>query len=263
MPTISNTPLIFSNKVAHKGLMPTIKIIGAVLGFLCLTHTNLSQANDMFALEKIGCPIMPTKNITITDKTVSLSQNSDTWLISRDGSMTLNGKFVNLSENEQNKAEQFQQTVRDDLPNLLSTTHTLIDTNLEKLDTTIVDTLGKNSQLREKIKELKPIIFEELNQVINDKNNEVNLSIANLSAINENIESLSKKHGQEILKIALSEIAMKQLLAPKDQRINLSDLQNTLKERFASEDKKARALLETSCDMFANWQTLESGFIKQ
>lgn len=242
--------------------MTKIQLIGACIGSLLLLHTHTSQANDLFALEKIGCPVMPSKNISINPNGVTLTQNTDAWVISRDGTVTFNGKFVKLTESEQNKADEFQKTVRKDLPDLLNTAHGLINTNLEKLDTTIIDTLGKNSQLREKIRELKPIIFEELDLVINENNNEVNLSVSNLSNINDRVEALSKKHGQGVLQVALSEIAMKQLLAPKDQRINLSDLQKTLKERFASEDKKARDLLETSCNMFANWQALESGFIQ-
>lgn len=229
--------------------------------FIGINQAHAIDVSDL-ALEKIACPVMPSHDIKITDNAVILNKSGDQWVIGRDGAVAHNGKFVNLTESAQEKATQLQTSIRKELPAMYENTQALISHNLNLLDGVIKNTLGANSQLRSKVDAFKPLLQETFDEVITKNGrDEFNFSSESLNGINDKVSTLTKQYGEDFMKVALSEIAIKQLIGPKDDRISLSDLQTRFKTTFAAEDKKARQLLDSTCQTFKSWQDLQDSFI--
>lgn len=239
-------------------------IISSSLFFLLVMFLNVSTAtaNPLLQMEDLSCEVMPTKEIRITSDSVQLSEKDKTWLISVDGDVSMNGKLLTLTSEQQNRARAHQKQLRQDLPWLKNSAQKLINENIALLDSAIVEQLGEKSGLRAELQKFKPTVNQFFESIIREDNKEMHFSAIAINNIEDRIQELVNQHGGSLIQTAMTEYTTSQLFKPKSQRISLDKLVDLLNAKFAGQEKQARAILKTTCEKFADWKNAESQFIK-
>jgi hypothetical protein len=140
------------------------------------------------------CMVKPSYNITINDQNVHIFNKKSDMLILPDGEVIFNGKSITLGSQLQNVTTQFQQELRQHLPQLEQQTLNLLREVYEIFEKAIQTRLNNDSQLSSELKTLYKRLVNLLQQSIVTINNETYFNYKNYNNLKKDGEAI----GQEI-----------------------------------------------------------------
>ncbi|XBS69117.1 DUF2884 domain-containing protein [Acerihabitans sp. KWT182] len=129
-----------------------------VLGVLMLTAWQ-AQADYQ-------CPVKPQDDIFISPQQVRVVGADGDIAISPDGSVARNGQPLNLSGEQRRQAADYQASVREQLPWIDEGASAHLEKGRVALDQIIVQQLGSDSHVRERLATLDKQLKQQMNRII-------------------------------------------------------------------------------------------------
>ncbi|MBD2811368.1 DUF2884 family protein [Xenorhabdus sp. Vera] len=118
-----------------------------------------------------GCQVTLNDDIIVTPKSVQVVGAGGNLKILPDGSITRDGKALSLNAEQRSKAVQYQQTIRQDLPWVKQEALSHLASARQSLDKVIVDTMGKESNVRNRLSQLESGLNKQIDRVIETRAN--------------------------------------------------------------------------------------------
>ncbi|PHM44698.1 hypothetical protein Xmau_01874 [Xenorhabdus mauleonii] len=118
-----------------------------------------------------GCQVTLNDDIIVTPKSVQIIGVHGNLKIMSDGSITRDGKLLSLSGTQRSKAQQYQQTIRQDLPWVKKEALSHLASARLSLDKVIIDTMGKESNIRNRLSQLESGLNQQIDKVIETRVN--------------------------------------------------------------------------------------------
>jgi hypothetical protein len=129
-----------------------------VLGLLMLTAWQ-AQADYQ-------CQVKPQDDIFIAPEHVRVVGANGEMTISPDGDVARNGQRVELNGEQQRQAQEFQSAVRQDLPWIDQGAREHLERGRVALDRIIVQQLGSDSHVRERLSTLDEQLKQQMNRIL-------------------------------------------------------------------------------------------------
>lgn len=129
-----------------------------MLGLLMLTAWQ-AQADYQ-------CPVKPQDDIFISPQQVKVVGASGDITISPDGSVARNGQPVSLNGEQRRQAADYQANVRQQLPWIDEGARSRLERGRVALDRIIVQQLGSDSHVRERLTTLDQQLKQQMNRII-------------------------------------------------------------------------------------------------
>ncbi|MDC9581321.1 DUF2884 family protein [Xenorhabdus sp. PR6a] len=130
-----------------------------------------SQVIMTQAQAKSECHVTLNDDIIVTPNAVQITGADGNLKILPDGSITRDGKALSLSTEQRNKALQYQQTVRQDLPWVKKEALSHLASARQALDKVVVETMGKESHIRNRLSQLETGLNKQIDKVIETRAN--------------------------------------------------------------------------------------------
>ncbi|QWA11978.1 DUF2884 domain-containing protein [Sodalis ligni] len=129
-----------------------------VLGLLMLTAWQ-AQADYQ-------CPVKPQDDIFISSQQVRVAGASGDITITPDGQVARNGQPLNLNGEQRRQAADYQASVREQLPWIDEGARSRLEKGRIALDRIIVQQLGSDSHVRERLTTLDRQLKQQMNRII-------------------------------------------------------------------------------------------------
>ncbi|WP_213990678.1 DUF2884 domain-containing protein [Sodalis sp. dw_96] len=129
-----------------------------VLGLLMLTAWQ-AQADYQ-------CPVKPQDDIFISPQQVKVVGANGDITITPDGEVARNGQPLNLSGEQRRQAADYQASVREQLPWIDEGARSHLEKGRVALDRIIVQQLGSDSHVRERLSTLDQQLKQQMNRII-------------------------------------------------------------------------------------------------
>ncbi|MBE8596672.1 DUF2884 family protein [Xenorhabdus sp. BG5] len=138
--------------------------IAATLIFVSQAIVTQAQANS-------ECHATLNDDIIVTPNSVQITGASGNLKILPDGSITRDGKVLSLDTGQRSKAQQYQQTIRQDLPWVKKEALSHLANARQSLDKVVVETMGKESNIRNRLSQLESGLSKQVDKVIETRAN--------------------------------------------------------------------------------------------
>ncbi|WP_036770673.1 DUF2884 domain-containing protein [Photorhabdus australis] len=190
------------------------------------------------------CQVNPQNDIIITSKSVQVVGASGNLQISPDGSIIRDGKSLNLNTEQRQKARHYQQALRQDLPWIKQETSKHLITARKSLDKVVVDTMGKDSNVRNRLSELESGLNKQIDQIIEIRSDGMAFHHQAIKQVEKDSRSLIEQSLGGVLQDSINEIGNKQfsLNGDNNQALqsllgSLGGLQNNLKAEWKVQEE--------------------------
>ncbi|CDL83759.1 DUF2884 family protein [Xenorhabdus szentirmaii] len=117
------------------------------------------------------CQVSLNDDIIITPKSVQIVGASGNLKILPDGTITRGSKALSLSAEQRRKAQQYQESIRQDLPWIKKETLSHLAKARQSLDKIVIETMGKESNVRNRLTQLESDFNKQINKVIETRDN--------------------------------------------------------------------------------------------
>ncbi|MBS9430503.1 DUF2884 domain-containing protein [Photorhabdus akhurstii] len=190
------------------------------------------------------CQVNPQNDIIITSQSVQVVGASGNLQISPDGSVIRDGKNLSLNTEQRQKAQRYQQALRQDLPWIKQETGKHLITARKSLDKVVVDTIGKDSNVRNRLSELESGLNQQINRIIETRADGMAFHHQAIKQVEKDSRSLIEQSLGGVLQDSINEIGNKQfsLNGDNNQALqsllgSLGGLQNNLKAEWRVQEE--------------------------
>ncbi|MDC9588544.1 DUF2884 family protein [Xenorhabdus sp. XENO-10] len=205
------------------------------------------------------CHVTLNDDIIVTPNSVQIAGASGSLKILPDGSITRDGKTLPLSTKQRSKALQYQQTIRQDLPWVKKEAQSHLAGARQSLDKVVVETMGKESNVRNRLSQLESELNKQIDKVIETR---VNGFMFNAQAAKQ-VESEGKKLIEQslggILQDSINEMSRKNSNQNGDGKQvlmsllgGLGGMQNGFDAEWKRQEKELKRLKEEACSKASN-----------
>ncbi|TDB48654.1 DUF2884 domain-containing protein [Photorhabdus khanii] len=190
------------------------------------------------------CQVNPQNDIIITSQSVQVVGTSGNLQISPDGSVIRDGKNLNLNMEQRRKAQHYQRALRQDLPWIKRETSNHLITARKSLDKVVAETMGKDSNVRNRLSDLELGLNKQINRIIETRSEGIAFHHQAIKQVEKESRSLIEQSLGGVLQDSINEIGNKQfnLNGDNNQALqsllgNLGGLQNNLKAEWKTQEE--------------------------
>ncbi|MDX7990040.1 DUF2884 family protein [Xenorhabdus littoralis] len=200
------------------------------------------------------CQATLNDDIIVTPKSVQIVGVSGNLKILPDGSITRDGKALSLNTEQRRKALQYQQTIRQDLPWVKKEAISHLASARQSLDKVIVDTMGKESNIRHRLSQLESGLNQQIDKVIETRVNGFAFNHQEVKQVEAEGQKLVEQSLGGILQDSINEISRKKSDQNGDGKQMLMSLlgglggiQNGFDEELKKQEKALKLLKVEVC----------------
>lgn len=135
-------------------------MIRKVIIGLALVVSLSAQANDY------QCSVSPKDDVVITPQSVQITGQNGNLVITPAGNVQFNGAEQTLSSTQRQQAIDYQRALRQDLPWIDNGARARLDKGRQALDRIIVNEVGENSKMRQRLTDLDGKLKGQMNRII-------------------------------------------------------------------------------------------------
>lgn len=139
------------------------------------------------------CLVKPSYDIVISNESVHIFNKKNDLTIMPKGTVMLNNKFVSLEPKLQKNIVQFQQDLRQQLPQLELQAYTLLDEVKVTFEQAIKKQLGDDNELHSQLNKLYKRLIKLLHRSIVTENGETQFYYKNYNNIKQEGEDIGKR----------------------------------------------------------------------
>ncbi|MBI6548431.1 DUF2884 family protein [Xenorhabdus lircayensis] len=205
------------------------------------------------------CQVTLNDDIIVTPKSVQIVGASGNLKISSDGSITRDGKILSLSAEQRHKAQQYQQAIRQDLPWVKKEALSHLVSARQSLDKVVADTMGKESNIRNRLTQLESGLNKQIDKVIETRANGFAFNSQAVKQVESEGQKLVEQSLGGILQDSINEMSRKKSDQNGDGKQMLMSLlgglggmQNGFDAEWKKQEQELKRLKEEVCSKASN-----------
>ncbi len=156
------------------------------------------------------CPVKPQDDIVITPQSVQIVGASGNLTISPLGDIQFNGKQLQPDNATRQKALDYQSALRRDLPWIDQGATQRLEKGRVALDNVVVEKLGSDSNVRNRLSTLDKQLKQQMNRVIEHRSDGLTFHHQAIDRVRADSERLVRSSLGGVVQDSLNEMGMKQ-----------------------------------------------------
>lgn len=200
------------------------------------------------------CSVTPKDDIFMTPAKVQVIGRSGDLNITPNGEVTLNGKNVELTEQQKQQAIRYQAAIRSDIPWIKQETQKKLSASKNTLDKVVVRVIGDDSNVRKRLTKLETDLNSQINQVIETRQDGFTFHHQAMSKVETQGRQLVNDSLGGMLQDSINEMGRKQLLSGGDANKalqgllgNLGGLQQDLEAEWKNQENSFQQFGQQVC----------------
>ncbi|QHM72359.1 DUF2884 domain-containing protein [Mixta intestinalis] len=211
------------------------------------------------------CPVKPQDDIVITPQSVQIVGASGNLTISPLGDIQFNGKQVEPDNATRQKALDYQTALRRDLPWIDQGAMQRLEKGRVALDNIVVEKLGSDSNVRNRLTTLDSQLKQQMNRVIEHRSDGLTFHHQAIDQVRADSERLVRSSLGGVVQDSLNEMGMKQAGQGGNplQAVmgNLGGLQQSIQAEWRSQEQDFQNFGREVCSRVTTLETQRKGLL--
>ena len=205
------------------------------------------------------CPVKPQDDVVITPQAVQVIGASGNLVISPTGDLQYNGKTVQADNATRQKALDYQAALRRDLPWVDQGASQRLEKGRMALDKVIVDKLGADSNVRNRLTTLDKQLKQQMNRIIEHRSDGLTFHHQAINQVRADGERLVQSSLGGVVQDSLNEMGTKQASQNSNplQAImgNLGGLQQAIQAEWSNQEQDFQNFGHEVCNRVSALET--------
>ncbi|PKH25026.1 hypothetical protein CIG19_06495 [Enterobacterales bacterium CwR94] len=187
------------------------------------------------------CNVKPQDDVAITSQNVQVTGASGNLSISPQGDIQRNGQRVQIDNATRQKAIDYQAALRRDLPWVDQGARERLERSRTALDKVIVEKLGSNSNVRNRLTTLNGQLKQQMNRIIEHTGDGLTFHHQAIDQVRQDGERIVQSSLGGVMQDSLNEMGTKQALSGDNplQAVmgNLGGLQKSIQNEWSNQEQ--------------------------
>ncbi|MFV8904309.1 DUF2884 domain-containing protein [Serratia fonticola] len=229
---------------------------------LALLLLTASQAHAEYQ-----CSVRPQDDVIISPQTVQVVGASGNLQITADGDVTRDGKALNLNDNQRQKAFSYQSALRKDLPWIDQGAQQHLEKARVALDKVIVQQLGTDSNVRNRLTTLNDQLKQQMNRIIDHRSDGLTFHHKAIAQVEQDGRNIVQQSMGGVLQDSLNEMGVKQVANSNGNPLqaimgNLGGLQQAIKNEWNNQEQDFQNFGRDVCKRVTALETQRKDLVK-
>lgn len=229
---------------------------------LALLLLTASQAHAEYQ-----CSVRPQDDVIISPQTVQVVGASGNLQITADGDVTRDGKALSLNDNQRQKAFSYQNALRKDLPWIDQGAQQHLEKARVALDKVIVQELGTDSNVRNRLTTLNDQLKQQMNRIIEHRSDGLTFHHKAIAQVEQDGRNIVQQSMGGVLQDSLNEMGVKQVANSNGNPLqaimgNLGGLQQAIKNEWNNQEQDFQNFGRDVCKRVTALETQRKDLVK-
>ncbi|MBL5828036.1 DUF2884 domain-containing protein [Serratia fonticola] len=229
---------------------------------LALLLLTASQAHAEYQ-----CSVRPQDDVIISPQTVQVVGTSGNLQITADGDVTRDGKALSLNDSQRQKAFSYQNALRKDLPWIDQGAQQHLEKARVALDKVIVQQLGTDSNVRNRLTTLNDQLKQQMNRIIEHRTDGLTFHHKAIAQVEQDGRNIVQQSMGGVLQDSLNEMGVKQVANSNGNPLqaimgNLGGLQQAIKNEWNNQEQDFQNFGRDVCKRVTALETQRKDLVK-
>ncbi|CAI1918994.1 YggN family protein [Serratia fonticola] len=229
---------------------------------LALLLLTASQAHAEYQ-----CSVRPQDDVIISPQTVQVVGASGNLQITADGDVTRDGKALSLNDSQRQKAFSYQNALRKDLPWIDQGAQQHLEKARVALDKVIVQELGTDSNVRNRLTTLNDQLKQQMNRIIEHRTDGLTFHHKAIAQVEQDGRNIVQQSMGGVLQDSLNEMGVKQVANSNGNPLqaimgNLGGLQQAIKNEWNNQEQDFQNFGRDVCKRVTALETQRKDLVK-
>ncbi|MEX2941294.1 DUF2884 domain-containing protein [Serratia fonticola] len=229
---------------------------------LALLLLTASQAHAEYQ-----CSVRPQDDVIISPQTVQVVGASGNLQITADGDVTRDGKALSLNDSQRQKAFSYQSALRKDLPWIDQGAQQHLEKARVALDKVIVQQLGTDSNVRNRLTTLNDQLKQQMNRIIEHRSDGLTFHHKAIAQVEQDGRNIVQQSMGGVLQDSLNEMGVKQVANSNGNPLqaimgNLGGLQQAIKNEWNNQEQDFQNFGRDVCKRVTALETQRKDLVK-
>jgi hypothetical protein len=229
---------------------------------LALLLLTASQAHAEYQ-----CSVRPQDDVIISPQTVQVVGASGNLQITADGDVTRDGKALSLNDSQRQKAFSYQNALRKDLPWIDQGAQQHLEKARVALDKVIVQQLGTDSNVRNRLTTLNDQLKQQMNRIIEHRSDGLAFHHKAIAQVEQDGRNIVQQSMGGVLQDSLNEMGVKQVANSNGNPLqaimgNLGGLQQAIKNEWNNQEQDFQNFGRDVCNRVTTLETQRKDLVK-
>ncbi|CAI1745583.1 DUF2884 domain-containing protein [Serratia fonticola] len=229
---------------------------------LALLLLTASQAHAEYQ-----CSVRPQDDVIIRPQTVQVVGASGNLQITADGDVTRDGKALSLNDSQRQKAFSYQNALRKDLPWIDQGAQQHLEKARVALDKVIVQELGTDSNVRNRLTTLNDQLKQQMNRIIEHRSDGLTFHHKAIAQVEQDGRNIVQQSMGGVLQDSLNEMGVKQVANSNGNPLqaimgNLGGLQQAIKNEWNNQEQDFQNFGRDVCKRVTALETQRKDLVK-
>jgi hypothetical protein len=229
---------------------------------LALLLLTASQAHAEYQ-----CSVRPQDDVIISPQTVQVVGTSGNLQITADGDVTRDGKALSLNDSQRQKAFSYQSALRKDLPWIDQGAQQHLEKARVALDKVIVQQLGTDSNVRNRLTTLNDQLKQQMNRIIEHRTDGLTFHHKAIAQVEQDGRNIVQQSMGGVLQDSLNEMGVKQVANSNGNPLqaimgNLGGLQQAIKNEWNNQEQDFQNFGRDVCKRVTALETQRKDLVK-
>ncbi|HHQ6547746.1 TPA: DUF2884 domain-containing protein [Serratia fonticola] len=229
---------------------------------LALLLLTASQAHAEYQ-----CSVRPQDDVIISPQTVQVVGASGNLQITADGDVTRDGKALSLNDSQRQKAFSYQNALRKDLPWIDQGAQQHLEKARVALDKVIVQELGTDSNVRNRLTTLNDQLKQQMNRIIEHRSDGLTFHHKAIAQVEQDGRNIVQQSMGGVLQDSLNEMGVKQVANSNGNPLqaimgNLGGLQQAIKNEWNKQEQDFQNFGRDVCKRVTALETQRKDLVK-
>ncbi|WP_260513546.1 DUF2884 domain-containing protein [Serratia fonticola] len=229
---------------------------------LALLLLTASQAHAEYQ-----CSVRPQDDVIISPQAVQVVGASGNLQITADGDVTRDGKALSLNDSQRQKAFSYQNALRKDLPWIDQGAQQHLEKARVALDKVIVQELGTDSNVRNRLTTLNDQLKQQMNRIIEHRSDGLTFHHKAIAQVEQDGRNIVQQSMGGVLQDSLNEMGVKQVANSNGNPLqaimgNLGGLQQAIKNEWNNQEQDFQNFGRDVCKRVTVLETQRKDLVK-
>lgn len=229
---------------------------------LALLLLTASQAHAEYQ-----CSVRPQDDVIISPQTVQVVGASGNLQITADGDVTRDGKALSLNDSQRQKAFSYQNALRKDLPWIDQGAQQHLEKARVALDKVIVQQLGTDSNVRNRLTTLNDKLKQQMNRIIEHRSDGLAFHHKAIAQVEQDGRNIVQQSMGGVLQDSLNEMGVRQVANSNGNPLqaimgNLGGLQQAIKGEWSNQEQDFQNFGRDVCNRVTALETQRKDLVK-
>ncbi len=211
------------------------------------------------------CNVKPQDDVVIAPQTVQVVGTNGDLIISPQGEVKYNGKQRQVDSATRQQAIDYQNALRRDLPWIDQGASQRLETGRQALDKVIVQKLGANSRVRNRLTTLNQQLKQQMNRIIEHRSDGLTFHYKAIDAVRQEGERLVQNSLGGVVQDSLNEMGSN-VSGNSDNPLqaimgNLGGLQQSLQSEWSNQEHDFQRFGKEVCQRVTSLEEQRQGLL--